>query len=79
VPCSRTLRLATNGESGDRTHNLVVAGRPSYPTELQPPLKKGVNIIRQSPEEGGTEDDDELRPLCWREDDVTQRKGASSG
>jgi len=38
VPCSRTLRLATNvrGESGDRTHNPAVAGRPSYPTELKP-------------------------------------------
>jgi len=31
VTCSRTLRLATNGESGDRTHDLAVAGRPPYP------------------------------------------------
>ncbi|TNN43422.1 hypothetical protein EYF80_046390 [Liparis tanakae] len=27
---------ATNVESGDRTVDLVVAGRPPYPTELQP-------------------------------------------
>jgi len=38
VPCSRTLRLAANGESGDRTHDLAVEGRPSYPTELKPPF-----------------------------------------
>jgi len=37
VPCSRTHRLATNGESGDRTDDLGVAGRPPHPTELQPP------------------------------------------
>jgi len=31
VTCSWTLRLASNGETGDRTDD-----RPSYPTELQP-------------------------------------------
>jgi len=47
VPCSRTLRRATNGESRDRTDNLGVAGRPPDPTELQPPPEE------EEEEEGG--------------------------
>jgi len=44
VPCSWTLRLATNGECRDRIDDLGVAGRPPHPTELQPPTTHNTRV-----------------------------------